>query len=144
MQQAAKSARAAARNRESILRVLLDTPSRPALVLEIAIGAGEHAVWFSSVLPNLTPQPTDHAPEALSNIATWRYMSGPPNLLPPLRLEAPADTWPVAHSEAVVAINMVHVAPWSVTQGLIASAERPDPRWVALSPWPGADLKNCF
>jgi SAM-dependent methyltransferase len=124
MKRAARSAPAAARNREPILRVLRDYLPRPALVLEIASGTGEHAVWFSSALPALTWQPTDHDPEALRSIAAWRDMSGPPNLLPPLRLDAAADTWPVAQADAVVAINMVHIAPWTATQGLIAGAAR--------------------
>jgi SAM-dependent methyltransferase len=124
MQQAAKSAPAAARNREPILRVLRDYLARPALVLEIASGTGEHAMWFSSALPDVTWQPTDHDPEALSSIAAWRDMSGPPNLLPPLRLDACADTWPVAQADAVIAINMVHIAPWTAAQGLIAGAAR--------------------
>jgi hypothetical protein len=124
MQQAAKSAPAAARNREPILRVLSDYLPPSAFVLEIASGTGEHAVWFSSALPEVTWQPTDHAAEALSSIAAWRGMAGPPNLLPPLWLDAAADTWPIAQADAVVAINMVHIAPWTVTQGLIAGAAR--------------------
>jgi SAM-dependent methyltransferase len=124
MQQAAKSAPAAARNREPILEVLRDRLPRPAHVLEIASGTGEHAVWFSGALPDLTWQPTDLDPDALSSIAAWRDKAGPPNLLPPLRLDAAADTWPVAQSDAVIAINLVHIAPWIVTQGLIAGAAR--------------------
>jgi SAM-dependent methyltransferase len=124
MNRAARSAPAAARNREPILRVLRDYLPRSAFVLEIASGTGEHAVWFSSALPNLTWQPTDHDEEALSSIAAWRESSGPPNLLPPLQLDAAAATWPVAQADAVVAINMVHIAPWAATLGLIAGAAR--------------------
>lgn len=124
MRRAVRSAPAAARNREPILRVLREYLPRPALVLEIASGTGEHAVWFSSALPELTWQPTDHDPEALRSIAAWRDMSGPPNLLPPLWLDAAADSWPVSQTDAIVAINLVHIAPWTVTQGLMAGAAR--------------------
>jgi SAM-dependent methyltransferase len=124
MQQAARSAPAAARNREPILRVLREHLPRPALVLEIASGTGEHAVWFSSALPEVIWRPTDRDQEALTSIAAWRDVAGPPNLLPPLRLDASADTWPVTQADAVVAINMVHVAPWMTTQGVIAGAAR--------------------
>ena len=124
MHQTARTAPAAARNREPILRVLRNYLPRPALVLEITSGTGEHAVWFSSALPELTWQPTDHEKEALSSIKAWRDREGPPNLLPPLWLDAATDTWPVAQADAVVAINMVHIAPWSATQGLIAGAAR--------------------
>jgi SAM-dependent methyltransferase len=124
MNRAARSAPAAARNREPILQVLRDYLARPAFVLEIASGTGEHAVWFSNALPELTWQPTDHDDEALSSIAAWRESSGPPNLLPPLQLDAAAAIWPVAQADAVVAINLVHIAPWAATLGLIAGAAR--------------------
>jgi SAM-dependent methyltransferase len=104
--------------------VLRDHLPQPAVVLEIASGTGEHAVWFSGALPGVTWQPTDRDPEALASIAAWRDLSGPPNLMPPLPLDATADTWPVAQADAVVAINLVHIAPWTVTQGLIAGAAR--------------------
>jgi SAM-dependent methyltransferase len=124
MNQAARSAPAAARNREPILRVLRDWLPRSALVLEIASGTGEHAVWFSRALPEVTWQPTDHDQGALSSIAAWRDMEGPENLLPPLRLDASASAWPVIQADAVVAINMVHITPWATTVGLIAGAGR--------------------
>jgi hypothetical protein len=124
MQRAARSAPAAARNREPILFVLRDSLPRPAFVLEVASGTGEHAVWFSTALPEVTWQPTDHDKAALRSIAAWRDTVGPPNLLPPLWLDAAACTWPVEQADAVVAINMVHIAPWTATKGLIAGAAR--------------------
>jgi SAM-dependent methyltransferase len=121
---AARSAPAAMRNREPILQVLRDVLPPSALVLEIASGTGEHAVWFSKALSGLTWQPTDLDPEALKSIEAWRDTMGLPNLLPPLRLDAAAETWPVAQADAIVTINMVHIAPWTVTEGLIAGAAR--------------------
>jgi SAM-dependent methyltransferase len=124
MQRAAQSAPAAARNREPILLVLRDHLPRQARVLEIASGTGEHAAWYSSALPELTWQPTDLDPKALESIAAWRDAAASPNLLPPLLLDAAAHIWPVAQVDAVIAINMVHIAPWTATQGLIAGAAR--------------------
>jgi len=124
MNPAAKTAPAAARNREPILRVLRDRIPPSALVLEIASGTGEHAVWFSRALPALTWQPTDQDPDALDSIAAWRETAALPNLLPPLQLDASADTWPVTQADVVIAINMVHIAPWAATRGLIAGAGR--------------------
>ena len=77
MNQAARTAPAAARNREPILHVLRDRLPHAALVLEIASGTGEHAVWFGQALPALTWQPTDQDPEALKSIAAWRDIDGP-------------------------------------------------------------------
>jgi SAM-dependent methyltransferase len=124
MNQAAKTAPAVARNREPILRVLRNILPPSALVLEIASGTGEHAVWFSRALPAITWQPTDQDPEALKSITAWRDMTGLPNLLPPQSLDAAAEAWPVVQADAVIAINMVHIAPWAATQGLFAGAAR--------------------
>ena len=124
MSGSARSAPAAARNREPILRVLRDVLPRSGLVLEIGGGTGEHAVWFSRALESLTWQPTDHDPEALTSIDAWRDLMGPPNLLPPLLLDASAQAWPVAEADAVIAINVIHIAPWTVTLGLLAGAAR--------------------
>ncbi len=124
MTSAARSAPAAARNHEPILRVLRDHLPRAARVLEIASGTGEHAVWFSRALPEVIWQPTDLDPEALRSIAAWRDGTDQPNLLPPLPLDAAADAWPVATADAVVAINMIHIAPWTATLGLVAGAAR--------------------
>jgi SAM-dependent methyltransferase len=124
MNQAAKSAPAVARNREPILRVLRDCLPPSALVLEIGSGTGEHAVWFSRALRTLTWLPTDQDPEALRSIAAWRQGAGLANLLPPLPLDASAETWPIAQADVVIAINIVHIAPWTTAQGLIAGAAR--------------------
>ncbi|MGE0224433.1 MAG: DUF938 domain-containing protein [Acetobacteraceae bacterium] len=123
-QSTARTAPAAARNRDPILRVLREHLPPSARVLEIASGTGEHAVWFSRTLDTVTWQPTDLEPEALNSIAAWRDLEGPPNLLPPLRLDTTAPTWPVARADAVVAINLIHIAPWAATQGLVAGAGR--------------------
>jgi hypothetical protein len=93
-------------------------------VLEIASGTGEHAVHFAAALPHLTWQPTDHDQEALSSISAHRKSAQLPNLLPPLELDVCAPMWPVAHADAVLAINLLHVAPWSAAEGLVAGARR--------------------
>jgi len=124
MSDAARSAPAAARNREPILRVLEKVLPPRGLVLEIGAGTGEHAVWFSRALPGLTWQPTDHDTDALPSIEAWRDQMGPPNLLAPLLLDASAGVWPVAEADAVIAINVIHIAPWAVTLGLLAGAGR--------------------
>jgi cyclopropane fatty-acyl-phospholipid synthase-like methyltransferase len=95
------------------------------LVLEIAAGAGEHAAYFAAAFAALHWQPTDVHAEALASIAAWRQQAGLDNLLPPLRLDAAQpDAWPVDRVDAIVAINMIHISPWSATAGLMAGAAR--------------------
>ncbi|CAN7571673.1 DUF938 domain-containing protein [Phenylobacterium sp. LjRoot219] len=114
-----------ARNHEPILRVLQPRLPASGLVLEIAAGAGEHAVYFAAAFPQLQWRPTDADPQALASIAAWRDHAGTPNLLAPLRLDASApESWPVERADAVVSINMIHISPWAATQGLMTGAGR--------------------
>jgi SAM-dependent methyltransferase len=113
-----------ARNRDPILAVLRRVLPPTGIVLEIASGTGEHAVYFAAALPHLTWQPSDQDEQALRSIAAHRAVARLPNLLAPLSLNAAAPNWPVAQADAVVAINMVHISPWQATQGLVAGAGR--------------------
>lgn len=122
---AARQAPSTARNRDPILEVLRTRLPAGGLVLEVAAGAGEHAVHFAAALPALQWRPTDADPQALASIAAWRAHAGLGNLLPPLALDASRpDAWPVARADAVVAINMIHISPWAATAGLMAGAAR--------------------
>jgi hypothetical protein len=129
----ARASPSTARNREPILQAL--RPHLPARgsVLEIAAGAGEHAVFLAAALPHLRWRPTDAEDEALASIAAWRAHAGLPNLEPPLRLDAAdPDSWPVERADAIVAINMVHISPWAATEGLLAGAGRLLPKGGVL------------
>ena len=121
---ARQSAPATQRNREPILAVLCEELPTSGLVLEVASGTGEHAVWFAQALPGLTWQPSDPSREALASIAAWRELEGTPNLLAPLELDSASDIWPIAQADALVCINMVHISPWGATEGLMRGAGR--------------------
>jgi len=121
---AALTSPAALRNRGPILDVLRRVMPARGIVLEIASGSGEHAVHFAAGLPHLSWQPTDLDPDALASIAAHRDAAGVPNLLPPIEVDAAASFWPLAHADAIVSINMIHIAPWSAAEGLVAGAGR--------------------
>ena len=96
-------------------------PAR-GLVLEIASGTGEHAVAFARALSGLEYQPSDVDPDALESIEAWRGHSGTPNLRAPLQLDVCALPWAlpgIAAVDAVLCINMVHIAPWSACLALL-------------------------
>ena len=112
------------RNREAILAVLRAELPGSGTVLEIAAGSGEHAVFFAGHLPGLDWHPTDPSPEAVQSIAAYREEAGLPNLWAPLTLDASDRDWPVAHADAIVCINMVHISPWEATVGLMQGAAR--------------------
>jgi SAM-dependent methyltransferase len=113
-----------ARNREPILEVLRRVLPRDGLVLEIASGGGEHAAYFASNLPSLRWQPTDANSEMFESIAAHRAAIGVANLLSPLHLDVTSQQWPVERADAMVCCNMIHIAPWAATEGLIAGAGR--------------------
>lgn len=112
------------RNREPILAVLRRVLPTHGTVLEIAAGSGEHAVHFAHNLPGLAWIPSDPDDEALRSIAAHRAGAGLPNLAGPVRLDAASADWPVPRVEAIVAINMIHIAPPVATEGLMAGAAR--------------------
>ncbi len=120
----ALSAPAVARNRDPILAVLRRVLPARGNVLEIAGGTGEHAVHFAGALGGLIWQPTDRDPEARRSIAAWRDKARLPNLLEPLELDVTSAVWPVERADAVVCINMIHIAPWRCAEALMIGAAR--------------------
>jgi len=140
---ARRSAPAALRNREPIADVLAEWLPASGLVLEVASGTGEHAVYFAERFPQLDWQPTDLHPEALSSVTAWRDAAALPNVREPLLLDAAADTWPIDRADAVLSINMVHISPWTSALGLIAGAARllrPGAPLILYGPWLKGDI----
>ena len=113
-----------ARNREAILQVLRRVLPPQGLVLEVASGGGEHAAYFAERLPSLIWQPSDLDPRSLASIAAHRTAADAPNLLAPVCLDATSEQWPVKSADALVCINMIHISPWAVSEGLMAGARR--------------------
>lgn len=115
---------AAARNRDAILEALRPVLPARGLVLEVASGTGEHAVHLASALPHLVFQPSDPDPRARASEAAWAEQAGLANLRPPLALDAAARSWPLSAADAVLCINMIHIAPWRAAEGLLRGAAR--------------------
>ena len=121
----ARSSPSTLRNRQPILEVLRSRLRPDATVLEIASGAGQHAVFFAEALPAIRWRPSDPDAESRASIAAWAAAAGLANVEPPLALDA-ADpaSWPTAPVDAIVCINMIHIAPWAAAEGLMAGAGR--------------------
>ena len=165
-----RSAPAALRNREPIAKVLREwLPSR-GLVLEIASGTGEHAVYFAATYQHLEWQPSDMRSEALASIRAWRAESALANLRPPIELDAARPPWPIEHANAalnikipsdscdeskiaenssfdvVLNLNMVHISPWSAALGLLDGTAKVLKRGGALilyGPWLQAGVETA-
>jgi SAM-dependent methyltransferase len=121
---------AAARNRDPILAVLRGVLPARGLVLEVASGTGEHCAHFAAALPGLEWQPTDLDDDNRASIDAW--CAGLPHVRPALALDATASAWPVPRADAVVCINMIHIAPWAATPGLLHGAARLVPAGAPL------------
>lgn len=167
---ARRSAPAALRNREAIAGVLGEWLPRAGVVLEIASGTGEHAVYFAERFPKLEWQPSDVHPDALASIEAWRTASDHSNLRPPLVIDAAGADWPIESADAVLSIkmdsdscddpksagkggfdvvinlNMVHISPWSAALGLLDGAARvlkPGGALILYGPWLQAGVQTA-
>lgn len=118
-----RHAPATLRNREAIAGVLAQELPQTGAVLEIASGTGEHAAFFAARFPALVWQPSDPDSDALASIAAYRADYQGDNLKLPIMIDAAAPAaWTVAHADAILCINMVHISPWAATEGLFAGA----------------------
>ena len=122
-----RHAPATLRNRESILAALKRHLPARGVVLEVASGTGEHAAHFAAALPHLVFQPSDPDPGARASIDAWAGGARLPNLRAALALDATAPDWERAiagGADAVLCVNMVHIAPWAATPELMRGAAR--------------------
>jgi hypothetical protein len=114
------------------------------LVLEIASGTGEHALFFAEHFPNLDWQPSDLHPGALESIRAWRQAVALPNVREPIAIDAAAPDWPIVGADAVLSINMVHISPWASALGLLVGAAQVLPEsgpLILYGPWLTDDIE---
>jgi SAM-dependent methyltransferase len=117
-------AAATQRNREPILEVLRRVLPATGTVLEIASGTGQHVAFFAPLLPDLRWQPSDPSPAHLDSVRAWAAASGADNIADPVALDVESDPWPVTRADAILNINMIHIAPWSAAEALFRGAAR--------------------
>lgn len=122
-----------ARNGQPILDVLRHVlGNRRGEVLEIGSGPGQHIAAFAAAMPMLIWWPSDPDPAHLASIEVWRDDCGCRNLMPPVALNAAAFDWPLGRPgyppdgdlAAMLCINVVHIAPWAVAEGVLRAAGR--------------------
>lgn len=118
-------AASALRNLPPILSVLEEhLPSR-GRALEVASGTGQHVAAFAARFPAIAWQPSDPDPAARASIAAWSAEAGVDNIAAALALDVTQQRWWAGLEpgfDAIVAINLLHIAPWSATLGLMAGA----------------------
>lgn len=117
-----RTAPATQRNRQPILEVLRPLLAPGSLVVEVASGTGEHAAFFAAEMPDVVWQPSDREADSLASIEAHRAEAALGNLRAPVVLDVIRGGWPVARADAVVCINMIHIAPWAACEGLVRGA----------------------
>jgi len=115
---------AAERNGPPILAALQRLLPPSGLLLEIASGTGQHAAFCSEGLPGWQWQPSDFDAAALPSIAAW--CEGLERVRPPITLNVLDASWPGVppQVDAIYCANMIHIAPWACTTGLMQGAAR--------------------
>lgn len=114
---------ATARNREVILEVLQPALPASGLVFEVASGSGEHAAHMAPRLPNHTWQPTDIEEHHLASIDAWRADTGDTSIRPAAHFNVLEHTFETTERlAAILAINLIHISPWTVTEALTKKA----------------------
>lgn len=116
---------AADRNVGPIVEVLRGVLPKSGRAVEVASGTGQHVAAFAAAFPTLDWQPTDPDAEARTSIAAWTAHAGVGNVRPPLALDVAAPDWErrlAGPFEAMLAINLIHIAPWAAVLGLFRGA----------------------
>ena len=102
---------AAENNKAPIALILREAFANVCNVLEIGSGTGQHAVYFGQCLPHLIWRTSDLA-HNLAGINARLAAEAPPNVIPPVALDAAAQPWPVTDIDGVFSANAVHIMPW--------------------------------
>ena len=119
-----RTAAAALRNREPIAAALRGVLPPAGKVLELGSGTGEHAIFLAAAFPALEWQPSDPDPEARASIAAFAAEAGLPNLRAPLAFDLRLLSWRLLRADAVLCVNVLHVAPPECQDALCAGAAR--------------------
>jgi SAM-dependent methyltransferase len=117
-----------ARNGQPIRDALLPQLDVEGAILEIGCGSGEHAAAIAAACPGRRVLATDIDEAHRRSAAAHAQAAGLGNAAPPRSLDAAAD-WAAGVADLsplalVLAINIVHIADWSVSEGLFAGAGR--------------------
>lgn len=116
---------AADRNKGPILDVLRGVLPASGHVLEIASGTGQHVVHFAAAFPTLIWHPSDTDAESRNDVRERVHRERLANVHEPIFLDVHDVPWPIADRfDAIVCINMIHIAPWSAALALMQGAAK--------------------
>lgn len=118
----------AGRNRDVIAQVYAAHMPANARVLELGSGTGEHGVYLTNQNPGLSWTFTDYDDISLKSIAAWIEHAESPALGGPYSVDLSTDSWgeelEAQRFDVMFSANVIHIAPFAVTEGIIAGAGR--------------------
>lgn len=115
------------RNKQPIACELERWLPRPARVLEVGSGSGQHAVHFTRTLSRLHWQSSER-PEALAGLQQRLDLEGRStpasgsSLADAIALDVTQDLWPQGPFDAVYSANTAHIMPAAAVPQMIAGA----------------------
>jgi hypothetical protein len=118
------------RNREAILSAFSrHLGNLSGDILEVGSGTGQHAATFAERFPDLTFWPSDPVADHVSSINAWAATTSAQNIKPATQLDCLQQPWSLAQAPigersltALIAINVIHIAPWQVCEAIFAGA----------------------
>ena len=115
----------ALRNRQPIFEVLSNLLQDHAQVLEVASGHGTHGAYCTAAMPGLHWQVSEADPDKLAVLQTrYEQQAGKPGIQAPIALDALTFDWSSQQVDVLLAINLIHIAPFSVTEALMLGASQ--------------------
>ena len=109
----------------AVLARFLD--GRSGHVLELGSGSGQHVIEFARRAPHIVWWPSEMGEAELQSIAGWRAHAHLPNVQPAACIDIASADWKEGSNfpalVAIVCINVLHIAPWRVAEGLFAGAQ---------------------
>jgi len=95
-------------NKHVILDSIKPLLKNSKLVLEIASGTGQHAVFFAENMPQLIWHTSDLLPSH-EGIKRWIFEAQLNNVIPPFTLNVSEDNWPTDTFDTLYSANSFHI-----------------------------------
>ena len=115
------------RNIGPITDILLEIlPHNKSALLEIGSGSGQHVAHLAKVFPHIEFHPTEYSSDSLPSINDWADHFNQSNVRLAITLDAANPNWRVQDNffSTLTAFNVIHYAPWEVTEKLFQHAGR--------------------
>jgi len=116
------------RNKDVVRAAFLSLMPTQGRVLEIASGTGEHGAHITEEARRLTWTYSDIDPDSRNSQIAWRAFVPHDRLQGPLTIDTTETNWGAAEDDApwagLFCANMIHIAPFDATRGLLIGAGR--------------------